>query len=201
MSFKVFTKNVPAVSSTVEIRSKGFSVQVAEAPDYFNITEAVQFSFNNEQGEKQPISQGSIYNFDNQEFERIILHGNAEFEGTPITFLVSNECKESEFVLPQTKPPRLKATINKATTDTVASFTDLELVNSAGLLPVAGTIQPEGDDVYFAFDVNPDVSAGLGFRLTETQTLRIEGTAFLQALRFINFTSATEVTLNLQLEY
>jgi len=194
------TITIPDADVTQTFSFTGASLIVESATQYNQSSDYPVIQADNA-GNEFPLYPRSQYLLNPAGFQKIRVRGTAASAGSQVTLITVDECLQTRIEVETNSAPSLRATINKATTDAVASFSDLELVNNAGLLPVAGTIQPKGDEVYFAFDVDPDVSAGKGFRLTETQTLRIEGTAFLQALRFINFTSATEVKLNLQLEY
>jgi len=89
--------------------------------------------------------------------------------------------------------------------DIVQTFSNAQLQNSNGILPINCFIVAEDEDIRFAFDVDPvqgiQGSGVLGITLFAGQAFVINNTKNIQNFRFINAVNAVNGFLQVSMSY
>ena len=96
-------------------------------------------------------------------------------------------------------------TITMSCTDLPQTFSDTQLENVNGCLPIACLITAEGNDIRFAFNTDPtqgiDGSGAVGHPLYARQSILLTNPQNVQSLRFINHTNAQDAILQASMFY
>jgi hypothetical protein len=92
-----------------------------------------------------------------------------------------------------------------ACSDVVQTFSDAQMQNSNGALPIACLVVVEGEDIRFAFDADPvqgaQGSGVLGTTLFAGQSYLISNPRNIQNFRFINAVNAVNGFLQVSMFY
>lgn len=189
------TLNIPVGGCAVDVESMG----LYSSPEQFPI-----LFFDDGVNNPQPLYPQSTYvNEGGKAFARIAIKGTGESDGDDLYLLISDVPMQQSISTNAVDKLRVVGeSFSVASTDVQQSFTDVQLINSDGFLPVKITVSCTGNDIKFSFVSDAVSGSGLGTVIRAgIDAYPIEGTNFIQAFNFISETAGSAGILTIHLEY
>lgn len=204
------TVTIPAAGTSEAFDITGRSLIIESCGVYQSVPDVPTFDFV-PGGNANPIYPRSTYfNVDAEDniFNQISLHGTPESAGDQVTFYSTNACLSPEINVnvSQTVKSIAGATFNKAASDAVQQFSELELADANGNLPKRLYIYVQsgggnGQGINYRFDSNPpqgeyanafqwanleyDAGSGVIQRIRTNEPLEIVGIDWILKFKFI----------------
>lgn len=195
---------IPEAGDTVNIPVGGCAVDVESMGLYSNPEQFPSMFFDDGINNPQPLYPQSTYvNESGKTFQRIAIRGTEESAGDDLYLLISDVPMQQSISTNAVEKLRtLMPSFSVVSTNDAQTFSEVQLINDEGFLPVRITVSCTGNNIKYSIESEPVQGDGLGTVLNAgVDEKPVEGANFITAFTFISEVLDEHGTVTVHLEY